>query len=103
MGGRIAAVRDEFLIHLIRGQGYVVTDARGKYLTEPSAFRPQVDRVRARMQAEEMAKRKVGTRACLCCQKSFKSQGIHNRMCLTCRGVSCALGDPVRPQIARRA
>ena len=103
MGGRIVSIRDRFLVHLVRGQGYVVTDERGKYLTEPLMFRPQVDRVRQQMQAEANANAKIGARPCMCCHASFDSEGIHNRMCLTCRGVSCALGDPVRPQIARRA
>ena len=62
MGGRIVSIRDRFLVHLVRGQGYVVTDERGKYLTEPLMFRPQVDRVRQQMQAEANANAKIGAR-----------------------------------------
>lgn len=107
MGGRIVSIRDKFLVQLVRGQGYVVTDEHGKYLTGPSPFHSHVDRLRETMQREAQAKAnavaKVGVRPCMCCQKAFQSEGIHNRMCNGCRGISSALGDPVRPQIARRA
>lgn len=93
----------DFIIQTIRGEGYVVTDMSGKWMTTPSKFHVQVDGERARLQSLADAKAKRGARPCMCCHASFESEGIHHRMCNRCRGVSCALGDPVRPQIARRA
>lgn len=34
---------------------------------------------------DDQAARRM-TRSCMCCQKPFESEGIHNRMCTFCRG-----------------
>lgn len=34
------------------------------------------------------------TRACLCCSKPFQSEGIHNRMCTSCRGLNADGHNP---------
>jgi hypothetical protein len=40
---------------------------------------------RAAMEARDNLTRKRVTRSCLCCQRPFQSEGIHNRMCDVCR------------------
>ncbi|MBL9047841.1 MAG: hypothetical protein JNK34_11135 [Tabrizicola sp.] len=66
---------------------------RGWRLTDPEG-RPQValygDAERAQMaldaaQARTDAARKKSVRPCMCCEKPFQSEGIHNRMCDYCR------------------
>lgn len=55
--------------------------------------------------AAELAKvppaRRPQTRKCMCCREEFFSEGIHNRLCQSCRGKSDALGAPQRPAIPR--
>ena len=40
--------------------------------------------VGVRQKEADQAARRV-TRACMCCAKPFDSEGIHNRLCRTCR------------------
>jgi hypothetical protein len=40
----------------------------------------------AQSRTDAASKRMI--RPCLCCQKPFDSEGIHNRLCATCRHVS---------------
>ncbi len=47
--------------------------------------RTMAEGVRGTLQRrDDLAARKT-TRPCMCCQKPFESEGIHNRMCGSCR------------------
>jgi hypothetical protein len=83
-------VRADFVVELIRGQGYAVFDLAGKRLSEPTPFRPVAERQRSTLQAEADRKAKRGPRACLRCGHGFESEGIHNRMCTPCRAGATA-------------
>ena len=77
--------------------GYVVTDPDGGHASRLIRFRPEADQLRAKLQRKADAKAKRGPRSCLCCGKSFDSDGIHNRLCGSCRSQSDALGDIAGP------
>ena len=51
--------------------------------------------------AKEPLSRRPQTRKCMCCREEFFSEGIHNRLCQSCRGKGDALGAPQRPAIPR--
>lgn len=74
-----------FMIRTTRDGQYVVIDPDGAEVGEASAFRPQAEWLRDKLQraADAMARR--GPRACLCCGHVFKSEGVHNRLCGNCR------------------
>jgi len=66
------------------GFSWSVTDVNGK---------PHGQTYRNNADAFEFAKRlehadRISTRHCLCCDKSFESEGPHNRMCNKCRQLS---------------
>ncbi|MCT4554665.1 MAG: hypothetical protein N4A53_08260 [Pelagimonas sp.] len=60
---------------------YVVVDAEGKHLSRVFATNDEAEDRLARLQK----KAKTKHRKCLCCRKKFKSEGIHNRLCNSCR------------------
>ncbi len=67
------------------GQGYVVRGPEGMPVGEATPFRARADQLRDKLQRDADAKAKRGPRPCLCCGRSFKSEGIHHRMCAICR------------------
>ena len=81
--------------------GYVVLDPLGKPVTSGNAFIIQATRDCRDLQRAADQKNKVGPRACLCCQREFPSEGVHNRLCNGCRGRDAG-ADPVRPYVQRR-
>lgn len=72
-------------IAFIPGKGYVVLDPEGGRAGGASPFRIQAEQLRDRLQREADAKAKRGRRACLCCGATFVSEGIHHRLCTSCR------------------
>jgi hypothetical protein len=96
-------VRAEYVVDLIRGQGYVVRDLKGTRLTDPSPFRMVAERARDEMQRAADKRAKRGPRPCMNCRAIFDSEGMHNRLCIKCRGHKDMLGDPQRPFIGRSA
>ena len=78
--------RAKFSVERIQGAYLVLTPERA------IAAGPFTDRSRAQMdcerrQRDEDVKHKRGVRACMCCRQSFESEGPHNRLCGTCRGL----------------
>lgn len=96
-------VRAEFTVELVRGQGYVVLDQKRTRLTEPSPFRVVAERARDAFQRAADKRAKRGPRPCMNCKATFDSEGIHNRLCKTCRGHRDAIGEPQRPFIGHSA
>lgn len=88
-------------VQYICGKGYAIVDARGIAI---SGFEHDKERLRARLAkitAEADAKAKRGPRPCLCCGSSFASEGIHNRLCNSCRHRS-GEAEGARPMIPRK-
>jgi len=62
------------------------------------------------LQREFDNRAKIGLRPCMSCKREFHSEGIHNRLCSTCRGVSDPLsgtgfagsGDGRKPRKAAK-
>ena len=90
-----------YLVYTIKG-GYAVHDPHGIRVSDGQPKKAAADAICAELQAAADAKSKRGVRPCMCCSKSFESDGVHNRLCLNCRHGSNVL-DPVRPYIGRRA
>lgn len=96
-------VKAEFTVDLVRGQGYVVLDLKRTRLTDPSPFRMVAERARDELQRAADKRAKRGPRPCLNCGCVFASEGVHNRLCKSCRGRADTLGEPQRPFIGRSA
>ena len=64
---------------------YEVRDPAGQPVGAPTTKDLAADRAE-RLQAEADARARRGIRPCLCCGHSFVSEGIHNRLCGSCRG-----------------
>ncbi|GAB1361995.1 hypothetical protein MASR1M32_12310 [Rhodobacter sp.] len=91
-------------LHLDRrvGKGWFVVDefgARqsGPYTSEDRALMALDGHLR---RANAAAKR--GPRPCMCCGREFASEGIHHRLCNSCRHRDAG-DDPLRPYIRRKA
>ena len=92
-----------FIVEHRSGLGYVVVSPEGKVVATPTLSRLMAQQqCEAKQRAADAAKKK-GARACMCCGNSFKSAGIHNRLCDRCRKPSDVLGEPHRPYVERRA
>ena len=86
--------------------GWVVQEVGGgrklspilRNMTEATEWRD------ARLRSERQ-RRKAGPRPCMCCGHVFESEGIHNRLCGSCRHRRDALGEScaVRGQVGRKA
>jgi hypothetical protein len=70
-----------FYICFERG-AWVVKDANRAVVSQP--YWRECDAAAARDRLIRTAR--TTTRPCLCCQKPFKSEGAHNRLCDPCRG-----------------
>lgn len=66
-------------------QGWVVINERGVIHSGPHTMRNAAEQARRDLQAAKNAKEKRGNRPCITCGKTFESEGIHNRMCSSCR------------------
>jgi hypothetical protein len=79
----------KFAVRYVKDKGYAVFD-------------PDGERASGFFHHHDLAAAKRKKRPCMCCQREFMSQGIHNRLCDRCRHIRDELGDPVRPYIDRR-
>jgi hypothetical protein len=66
-------------------RGWYVLDPDGLPCAGPFNDRNKAGMSRDARQAEADARAKRGERPCLCCGRTFQSEGIHNRMCDLCR------------------
>lgn len=62
-----------------------ITDPQGGLVGREYACRTNAESACHRLQLQADRKHKRGPRACLCCARTFDSEGIHNRMCPACR------------------
>ena len=74
-----------YSLHYFVGKGYAILDPRGVvisgYRYNSALLQDRLDR----LQAEHDARMKRGPRPCMACGDTFKSEGIHNRLCDACR------------------
>lgn len=94
--------RPKYTVEHMGKRGFVVLDPTGKPVTSGTAFIIAATSACRDLQRALDLKNKVGPRACLACAREFQSEGVHNRLCLGCRGRDAG-ADPVRPYIARRS
>lgn len=74
-----------FQVKHMPGRGYYVEDETGGKVSEYLHLRQQAVALRAEMQRRSDTKAKRGPRPCMRCSREFPSDGIHNRLCGTCR------------------
>lgn len=79
------------------GHSYVVQDAAGKVVSQEYWKKHHAETAAERLTRAA----RVKTRACLCCRKSFESEGPHHRMCGTCRNDRSEGAQEVRPYVTR--
>lgn len=74
-----------FRVEYRSGKGYFVQDAAGARVS--SYFAREDPALTARDGAQKTwdAKHKRKPRPCLCCGRVFQSEGVHNRLCASCR------------------
>ena len=77
------------------GPKFWVIDPKGNSVAD-FACRRAATEAAGRMQDEADRRAKRGPRPCMCCGRTFVSEGIHNRMCSPCRsrGDSGSLSIP---------
>lgn len=75
-----------------RADGWVVLDPRGTPCSAPFGQKRFAEDWRDAAQREANRRAKCGPRPCLRCGQTFKSEGIHNRMCDGCRAAARSLG-----------
>lgn len=73
-------------VEFVPGRGYMVVSPTGKQ-HGPFSCKDNAETNRDAWEARDNLARKRITRPCMCCQKPFESDGIHNRLCATCRHV----------------
>lgn len=71
-------------VKFVAGLGYMVEAPTGEQ-HGPFSCKVNAEASRAAWEAKDNLARKRVTRPCLCCQKPFDSEGIHNRLCDVCR------------------
>lgn len=81
-------------VKYVHGQGYMVESPTGE-MHGPFSCKDNAETNRDAWEARENLARKRVKRPCMCCGAPFRSEGIHNRMCDTCRHRDVA-PDPVR-------
>jgi deoxycytidylate deaminase len=79
--------RGRYAVQSVRG-GYVVLDPEGRIVAKGFGDHDRAVAKCARLQREADTVAKRGERPCISCAKPFDSEGIHNRMCPTCRARS---------------
>lgn len=84
-GPRGYKVNARYTIHRLGQNGYVVLDPLGRRAGEPVRFWQDAAKQAQELQREADRRRKAGPRPCMCCGHSFESEGVHHRLCGTCR------------------
>lgn len=78
-----------FRVEVLPGKGHIVYDPEGLAVTQPDTAE-NAEIARATLQDAWNETHKIGERPCMCCGRLFESEGIHNRLCSSCRGRSDA-------------
>lgn len=84
MLGTFSAPEQRFHVERIGGRFRVISP-EGKFVGPPFESRRAAVEAAQAMQAEADRHAKRGPRPCMCCGRTFDSEGIHNRLCTPCR------------------
>lgn len=90
-----------YRVDYVAGRGYLVIDPDGRPCAGPFKDENKALMSRDGKQAAADAKAKRGPRACMACGHSFRSEGIHNRLCPDCTYRGCD-PDPFLSAVIRR-
>lgn len=71
-------------VKFMPGRGYMVQSPSGE-MHGPFSCKDNAETNRDAWEARDKLALKKITRPCMSCQKPFDSEGIHNRLCATCR------------------
>ncbi len=74
-----------FCVHSHPGQGYCVVDPDGKRASIYTLSKTMAEQWCDQKQTARDAAAKRKRRPCLCCKREFDSEGVHNRLCNSCR------------------
>lgn len=72
-------------VDYVPSRGHCVRDASGARVSRWFLQKSVAERHRDELQRQEDSRKKRGPRPCLCCGTVFQSDGIHNRLCTSCR------------------
>lgn len=102
VGVNYIPVSRRYAVERLTGIGYVVMDPEGQVVagSQTQVKAKAAEQCQALQRAADQ-KAKRGERPCICCHRPFFSEGIHNRMCWSCRQQSNALADEARPALPR--
>lgn len=73
-----------FRIEFLPGRGHYVVDPDGNRVSTFDSL-GRIELICDAKQREADRAKKRASRPCLCCGATFASEGVHNRMCNTCR------------------
>jgi hypothetical protein len=84
--------KPEFATYTVQSnaKGYAVYDPEGLRISDWTDDKGHAVRLMKQKQHYANARARKTKRPCMCCSNVFDSEGIHNRMCLNCRGRSDA-------------
>ena len=91
--GRLNRTKPEcgkYTVRYMFGAGYAVFDPDGNRVGETMAEERQANGYPKAMKTRADRAAKKAQRPCITCRTVFASEGIHNRICLSCRGRSDA-------------
>ncbi len=77
-----------FTVEYVPGRGHVVVDPDGRWVSAAFSSGPQANVLRDAKQRALDASAKRGPRPCLTCGAQFQSEGVHNRLCTSCRSAN---------------
>lgn len=76
---------DGWTLDYAPGRGHFVVDPKGRKASGFFDSRGKADGRRDELRRQADLKAKKGKRPCMCCGRSFDSEGIHNRLCHPCK------------------
>lgn len=77
----------KYRVEYLPGRGHYVVDPDGNRVTDFDSQKRMRSICATKQRAADLAKKRMD-RPCLRCGTSFASEGIHNRMCASCRGLA---------------
>ena len=98
MSAKHFGTRREYRVQSVSRSRCVVVDQEGRRYGCPTSRALAQERVEVLQRRDERA-RNARDRPCLCCGRTFRSEGIHNRLCTPCR----AGADDLPPQFTTPA
>ena len=76
---------DGWTLDYAQGHGYFVIDPKGRKASGFFSRRAEAEDRRDELRRQADLKAKKGKRPCMCCGRTFDSDGVHNRLCHPCK------------------